>query len=256
MPSIATGAHSPENGPKLDRRRVEERLAAADRPYITLKAAISLDGKIATRSGASQWITGELAREFGHRLRSLHDGILAGIGTVLADDPLLTVRLPVRPPAGDAAAARPTPARIVLDSRCRVSPSARCLAEDGAKRIVVTGSEAPPGAVEALRSNGVEVLPCATARPAPAEFLPLLRRRGISTLLVEGGAEVHANLIANGAADELFLFVAGKVIGGGDAPGWCASLGVEALDEAPQLQLGTPMRVGEDVVLHGFFEGG
>jgi diaminohydroxyphosphoribosylaminopyrimidine deaminase/5-amino-6-(5-phosphoribosylamino)uracil reductase len=225
---------------------VRARLAAGDRPYVSLKAAISLDGRIATRAGQSQWITGEAARAYAHRLRAKHDAVLVGIGTVLADDPRLTVRLP------DCRAA---PARVVLDSRCRVPDGAKCLTEDGAQRIVVAGSEAPASRVEALRAAGVEVLICEGTRPAPAAFLPLLRERGIGTVLVEGGAQVHANLIANRAADELFLIVAGMVIGGGGAPGWCAALGVESLEEAPRLRLDPPARVGAEVVLHGHFDG-
>ena len=234
---------SPDAG--LFTERVQEKLARSSHPYVTLKAAITLDGKIATRSGASQWITGEAGREFAHQLRANHDGILAGINTVRADDPQLTVRLP-----GNEA----RPARVVLDSNCGISPTAKCLADDGARRFVITGSEAPAAPISRLREMGVVVHACADARPTAEEFLPFLRAEGLNTLLVEGGGLVHANMIAHGAADELFLIIAGK-IAGDDAPGWCASLGLDRLEDTPRLKLQSMQRAGEDLVVHGLFMG-
>lgn len=234
--------------PPADRLRA--RLAAGTRPYVTLKAAVTLDGRIATRSGESQWITGEAARAHAMRLRAGHDAVLVGSGTVRADDPRLTVRLEAPAPGTPP----PRPARVVLDSRARIDPAARLLADDGARRIVVTGSEAPPEAVARLAARGVEVLACATPRPEPAAYLPLLRSAGLQALLVEGGAQVHANLIAHGAADELFLYIAGCVIGDSAAPGWCDALGVERLADAPRVRLEPPVAIGADVLLHGWFE--
>ncbi len=237
----------------LEDQRVQAKLARGDRPYVTLKAAISLDGKIATRSGASQWITGEAAREFAHRLRARHEAVCVGINTVIADDPRLTVRIAGKTGGlynkGEAA----QPARVVLDSRCRIAPEAKCLAADGARRIVVAGAEAPAERVAALQEAGAEVLLCPQARPSPTFFLPALRELGLNTLLVEGGGEVHANFIAHGEADELMLIVAGKIIGGNDAPGWCASLGVDSLAEVPRLELMPPEQLGEDLVIRGLF---
>jgi len=219
------------------------RAHAQGRPWVTLKAGVSLDGKIATRTGESQWITGPEARALGHALRGARAGIVAGIGTVVADDPLLTAR----------GGGGPSPVRVVLDATCRIDPRARCLADDGVRRVVVCGSGADAGRMAALRTQGVEVWREETPRPVPGAFLPRLLASGVDTLLVEGGGRVHANLIANGAADEIFLFVAGTVIGGQDAPGWCASLGVDVLAAAPRLNLSPPRRVGADVLLHGFF---
>ena len=233
-------------GAGLSTGRVQGKLACSNHPYVTLKAAITLDGKIATRSGASQWITGKAGRKFAHRLRAMHDGILVGINTVRADDPRLTVRLP-----GNEA----KPARVVLDSNCGVSPSAKCLADDGARRFVITGAEAPAGRISRLRGMGVAVHTCADARPTPQEFLPFLRAEGLNTLLVEGGGLVHANMIAHEAADELFLIIAGK-IAGDDAPGWCAPLGLDRLEDTPRLKLQSVQRAGEDLVVHGLFVGG
>jgi diaminohydroxyphosphoribosylaminopyrimidine deaminase/5-amino-6-(5-phosphoribosylamino)uracil reductase len=231
---------------RFSEERVRGKLARTDHPYVTLKAAITLDGKIATAGGASQWITGEAAREMAHRLRARHDGVLVGINTVTADDPRLTVRLP---------GSQELPARIVLDSRCAILPSARCLTADGAPRIVITGAHAPPERVARLRELGVRVLACDGERPAPEAFLPLLRAEGLESLLVEGGGQVHANMIAHGVADELVLFIAGK-IAGHDAPGWCAALGVHRLEDLPRLELQSAEPVGEDLVLRAWFAGG
>ena len=231
---------------RFSEERVQGKLARTDHPYVTLKAAMTLDGKIATAGGASQWITGEASRELAHRLRARHDGILVGINTVKADNPRLTVRLPD---------CQGQPARIVLDSRCAINPSARCLADDGARRIVITGGHAPTERVARLRELGVTVLPCDGARPAPEAFLPLLRAEGLQSLLVEGGGQVHANMIAHGVADELVLFIAGK-IAGDDAPGWCAAFGAHGLEDLPRLKLQSAEQVGEDLVLRGWFLGG
>ncbi len=236
----------------LDAERVRSTLADTARPYVSLKAAATLDGKIATRSGESKWITGPAARALGHRLRALHQGIVVGIGTVLADDPQLTVREP-GDTQGQAGAGQP--ARIVLDSTCRTPPAARWLNADGAQRILVCGNAAPGERTEALGKLGVTILRCGTAQPKPAEFLPALRRAGLQTLLAEGGSRVIATLIAQGAANALFLFLSGKVMGDEAAPGWCGALGdARALASLPRVRLLPPLLVEGDVLLRGVFE--
>ncbi len=233
----------------LQPSRIAAWLEKSAHPYVTLKAAVTLDGRIATASGESKWITGEAARRHVHGLRGCHDGILVGIGTVEADDPQLNVRLEEAP--GQSPAAPLT--RVVLDSRCRIDPAARCLADDGQRRIVVCGAEADGQRAARLREMGVEVLQFDPARPAPDQFLPALRSCGIDRLLVEGGAGVHANMIALGQPNELFLYQAGKIIGGPDARGWCGTIGVDRLNEAPTLHLSGPILVGDDVLIHGVF---
>jgi diaminohydroxyphosphoribosylaminopyrimidine deaminase/5-amino-6-(5-phosphoribosylamino)uracil reductase len=230
---------------ELDAGHVRAVLAAKERPYVTLKAATTLDGKIASRHGESRWITGEAARAASRRLRGAHDAILVGVNTVLADDPQLTVR--------EVGAGR-DPARIVLDSRLRTPLAARCLASDGARRIVIAGSEAPRDRVQALRGAGVEVLLCADVRPQGTEFMPRLRQLGIATLLAEGGPQVHATLIAEQAADALFLFIAGMVMGDAAAPAWCATLpGENRLAGAPHVALAPAETVGGDLLVRGRF---
>ncbi|MEE8433743.1 MAG: dihydrofolate reductase family protein [bacterium] len=240
-----------------DPERVRAKLGATGRPYVTLKAAATLDGKIATREGESKWITGEAARRHAHRLRAGHAAILVGLGTVRADNPRLTVRLAGGDTAGgdapSAVSALRSPVRVVLDSRAGIDPDALVLAQDGARRIVVTGAEAPAGKVAALRGRGVEVITCESARPMAGAFLPALRNSGLDTVLVEGGAEVHGHFIAEREADELFLYLAGRLIGDRDAPGWCGILNIPSLAEAPRVTMTQPVTLGGDVLLHGFF---
>lgn len=230
--------------PEHDELVVAEKLLASDRPYVTLKAGATLDGKIATRGGESQWITGEASRALGHLLRAHHDAVLIGINTVLRDDPQLTARFPEQ-------VYHPT--RIVLDSTCRTPPQARVLAEDGAARFVIAGSDAPAERAEALRAQGVTVWQAPGARPQPSEFLPWLRAQGVRSVLVEGGAGVHGAFVANGEADALFLFLAGRLIGDSGAPSWSGALDVPSLAETPRLRLSTPRIVGGDVLVHGRF---
>ena len=224
--------------------RVHAWLARSDRPYVTLKAAATLDGRIATAGGESRWITGEAARQLAHGLRALHDAVLAGANTVLKDDPRLTVRLP---------GVTRQPARIVLDSTCRTPLTARIFAEDGAARFLIAGREAPPRLAAALRERGITVRVCSTQRPEAREFLPWLRGQGVNSILVEGGGAVHGHFVANAQAQELFLFVAGLVLGDERAPAWCGATGIPALSQAPRLRLSEPRRVGADVLLHGLF---
>jgi diaminohydroxyphosphoribosylaminopyrimidine deaminase/5-amino-6-(5-phosphoribosylamino)uracil reductase len=226
--------------------RLAAALAASPRPYVTLKAAATLDGRLATRHGESQWITGEVARAHAMRLRAGHEAVLVGRGTAQADDPRLTVRL---------TGVRARPARVVLDSLARIAPQARLLADDGARRIVVAGCDAPPECVAALTARGVQVLRCATPRPQPAEYLARLREAGLRSVLVEGGAQVHSALIAQDMADELFLYLGGRVLGDREAPAWCGELAVARLADAPRVRLDAPQALAGDVLLHGWFDG-
>ena len=230
--------------PEFQQHRVQRWLARSDGPYLTLKAAATLDGRIATASGESQWITGEPARRLGQILRGLHDAVLVGVNTVLRDDPRLTVRL-------EGTTARP--ARIVLDSTCRSPASSRLFQDDGAQRLLIAGRSAPGDRVEALRALGVQVWRAQDGRPQAREFLPWLRRQGLHSILVEGGGQVHGHFVANARAQELFLFLSGLVLGDERAPAWCAGLHSPLLMQAARIRLSAPRQVGEDILIHGLF---
>jgi diaminohydroxyphosphoribosylaminopyrimidine deaminase/5-amino-6-(5-phosphoribosylamino)uracil reductase len=234
---------------RVDRALVAES-DAANRPFLTwardrraaftLKAAVTLDGKIATIAGESQWITGEAARADVHRLRDRHDAVLVGVGTVVADDPQLTARLP---------GAR-DPVRVVLDSRLRIPLASRLLPRrKGPRTIVATTTRAPLARQRELEKAGAEVWRFASrTKRVPLKALArALAERGLLSVLVEGGGEVHASLLAAGLADELVLYVAPRVVGG-EAPSWVGGKGIRKLADAYGLAFeGPPVLVGEDL---------
>jgi diaminohydroxyphosphoribosylaminopyrimidine deaminase/5-amino-6-(5-phosphoribosylamino)uracil reductase len=208
------------------------------RPAFTLKAAITLDGKIATVEGESQWITGREARADGHRLRAEHDAILVGIGTVLADNPRLTARM----------AGRKNPVRVVVDSELRISSRARVLAK-GARRIIATTDAATVQKERALTRTGAEVwrFPVRSGGVPLDHLARALAEQGITSVLVEGGGQIHASMMHARLADELVLYFAPKVVGG-PAPSWVGGAGIGALAEAHGFQFVWPaVQIGEDL---------
>lgn len=200
------------------------------RPHVTLKLATSLDGRIATATGESRWITGEAARLEGHRLRAAHDAILVGVETVLADDPELTVRLPGRPVD--------QPLRVVLDSRLRTPPTARVA---GADSLIVTAvAPAPVG------SALVEQVETEAGRPTPAAALAAIRRRGATSVLIEGGGEVAASFLRAGLVDRLEWFRAPILLGGEGRP-CVAALALANLADAPKFRRVSVEPCGDDL---------
>jgi diaminohydroxyphosphoribosylaminopyrimidine deaminase/5-amino-6-(5-phosphoribosylamino)uracil reductase len=194
-------------------------------PFVILKAAASLDGRIATRTGDSKWISNERSRQTVHHLRSHVDAVLVGINTVVMDDPLLTVRLR-KGKIND-------PLRIVLDPRLRIPLKAKIL-EDPSQTLIVTGAGASIRKKNNLESKGVEIisLPEQGGRISIREMLSVLGRRGLSSLLVEGGAEVHGSFLMEKQLDKLVLFIAPLLIGGRQAKGMVGGGGITRISEA------------------------
>ncbi len=218
------------------------------RPLVTVKAAMTLDGKIAAAGGESRWITGDAARRDAHRLRAQADAILVGIGTVLADDPRLTVRLGRRR-APTRTGARPL--RVVLDSRLRIPFRARMLWESsGGQVIVITTPRAQAARIKRLEHQGARVIQVAAERRGvslPAA-LRALADLGVNHVLVEGGAEVNAALLQGKLVDRLALYMAPKLLGGRDALsviGGSASRLADAisLDDMTITKIGGDLRV-------------
>lgn len=205
---------------------------------VTLKLATSLDGRIATAAGESRWITGDAAREAVHRLRAEHDAVLVGIATALADDPELTVRLP--------GYAGPQPARVVLDSRQRLSPLSK-LAKTAREipTYVVATTEPDPALIE----NGVRVIRVLGSdgdRPALKSVVDALAAEGLSRLFVEGGGQVAASFVREGLADALEWFRAPILLGGAGLPG-VGALAIATLAEAPHFRRVEVREVGLDL---------
>lgn len=213
------------------------------RPWFTLKAAATLDGKVATWRGESRWVTGEAARREGHRLRDRHDAVMVGVGTVLADDPRLTVR---------GVRGGRDPVRVVVDSRLRTPPGAAVL---GRGRVIIATTRAAPDARERrLTASGAEVWRLPGRRAVDlAALAGRLAAAGVTSVLVEGGPTLHGGLLDAGLVDEVRLFLAPILLGGaGRRSGlsWIAGDGVDRLAEAPRLALAEPpRRLGPDLLL-------
>lgn len=213
----------------------------AGRPAVTLKLASSFDGRIATASGESQWITGPAARREVHALRMRHDAVMIGAGTARADDPALTVR-------GIGAARQPV--RVVL-SRALDLPQGGQLAAS-ARDVplwLVHGKDADPGAVATWRALGAELLPVSVAHGQidPAAALAALGERGLTRVFCEGGGALAASLLAAGLVDTLIGFTAGLALGAEGRPA-ISALGVASLAEAPHFTLAETRAVGGDVM--------
>ena len=210
-------------------------------PYVTLKLAQTLDGRIATHSGHSRWVSSPGSRSMVHRLRAAHDAVLIGIGTVLADDPQLTVRL----------ASGPHPTRVVMDSSLRLPLNSAVLNAMEAPTIVLTLVPSDSAGARAVCRLGAEVLtmPSSRGRVDAVAALHALYVRGIRSILVEGGSQVSTEFIRRQLVDELVIFIAPKIIGSGiDAIG---DLGVTAMTKAIRFSSHEFTDVEGDIMFRG-----
>ncbi len=248
------------------------------RPFTVWKTAMSLDGKIATSGGESQWITGDEARACGHRLRDEYDAIMVGIGTVLADNPSLTTRLNegIQKPLADGrwvAAAladrniSPSghcPVRIIVDSLARTPLDSRIITDGKSPVIIAVAPAAPAERIAALRKAGAEVLMVPADPSVPEEetaakvnltrLMEMLgdKNRGITSVLVEGGGTLAFSLLKAGLMDKVHAFVAPMLIGGQEAKGALGGSGFKSLGDAPVLKEVTTEMVGKDIHITGY----
>jgi diaminohydroxyphosphoribosylaminopyrimidine deaminase/5-amino-6-(5-phosphoribosylamino)uracil reductase len=216
-------------------------------PFITLKAALSLDGRTATRTRDSRWISSPLARDYVHLLRGEQDAIMVGIQTILSDDPLLTVRHPQW--AGKKAV------RVVLDSRLRLPLRARILSSLSEGGIIVfTTRGAPSRKRDLLNKRGIEVIevPAAPESVDIPAVLAELGARGITSLLVEGGSRLLTTMIEGRFADKLFLTLSPRLIGGAAAPSLIEGEGVRRVQDSWGLRRPTAFMIGEEIVIQGY----
>ena len=215
-----------------------------DCPFVTVKYAQSLDGRIATATGDSQWISSPSSLRLAHRLRREHDAILVGIGTVLEDDPQLTVRL----------VAGRDPLRVIVDSSLRIPLTARVLKSEAARRTLIATTEAADGnRAREIKALGAEVLTAPSDANQPSVSLQALLRelkqRGIASVLVEGGAGIITSLLGARLVDRMVVVIAPKIIGRGiEAIG---ALGIESLSQALTFSDFKTRRLGPDIVFDG-----
>ena len=217
-------------------------------PFVIAKFAMSLDGKIATHAGDSKWITGPGARAMVQQLRRESDAIMVGINTVLADDPQLTARDPSGEPLDRQ------PIRVVLDSACRTPPNARLLQEPG-KTVIAVSSIPPRAARSRLEATGAEVIQTPPGADGTVDVEPLLEelgRRGVVSLLVEGGGGVLGNLFDRGQVDKVLAFIAPVIIGGKGAASPVEGQGVSRMAQAWHLERVKLEQVGDDWLVTGY----
>lgn len=214
------------------------------RPFLTAKVAISLDGRVAAADGSSRWITGPTARRDVHRLRAQCDAVMVGVGTVAADDPLLTVRL--------RGYTSRQPIRIVLDPSARTPLPSRILGPDAPTIIAVT-EKAPSDAVEHLRAAGAEVMEfmAREGRIDLTAVLDELGRRGVLEVLLEGGPSVLGDAFERGLVDRTIVYIAPKLLGEA-GPGLLAGVIVPNIEQAKELQFVSIRRVGADLRIEAY----
>jgi len=216
-------------------------------PLVVAKAAASLDGKIASATGDSRWISNERSRRFGHRLRRALDAVLVGVGTVLADDPQLTPRIP--------GMAGKKPLRVIMDTNLRTpleSQVVRSTVE--AATLIATGPQPDRRRVAQLQERGVEILalPLEEGRVSPSSLLRELGNRQITSVLVEGGAEVHGSFFQAGLVDKVYFFYAPRIIGGRDAVPMIGGRGAAVVGESLALSRLRVRRFDSDIMVEAY----
>jgi diaminohydroxyphosphoribosylaminopyrimidine deaminase / 5-amino-6-(5-phosphoribosylamino)uracil reductase len=216
-------------------------------PFVSVKVAMSLDGKIATKAGESHWITGEKARQFVHRLRDHNDVIMVGIETVLKDDPRLTTR--VEGGGGKDAL------RVVVDSRARLPFDSKVIeSSSSAKTVLAVTEQAPSDKCKALKARGVEVLmlPSVNGRVDLAALMKNLAARELTSVLVEGGGTLNYSLLEQGLIDKLFIFIAPLIIGGKESPTAFGGSGIKSLGKAWSVEEVELKQFDRDMLLIGY----
>lgn len=228
-----------EEAKKLNERFIHNMIT--QRPFVISKFAMTLDGKLATHTGHSKWITGEEARADVHKLRDEVDAILVGVGTVLADNPSLTTRLP----EGQGK----NPIRIVLDSQLRTPLDAHVLQTDEADTIIVTSNSVDLETVKPYQQKGVSFIFVSKDDKGLniLEMLKKLFERGITDVLVEGGGEVNASFLRAGLIDKYFVYIAPKVLGGRNSLTPFAGSNIDSMNAANLLSFDEVQIFGEDI---------
>lgn len=215
------------------------------RPFVVLKAGMSLDGKIATRTGESRWITGDKSRMLVHQMRDQMDGIMVGIGTILADNPQLTTRLP----GGQGQ----NPIRIIVDSKAQTPTEARVL-DSCARTIIAVTEQASKDKINLLQEKGAEIL-LIKEKNGVLDLTDLIEKLGkleITSLLLEGGSTLNGSMLQEGLVDKANFFIAPKIIGGKDAPGPVGGLGIEHLDDALILKKYSAKTLEDGILVEGY----
>lgn len=239
-----------------EQNRVFLKYITSRRPWTVLKYAMTADGKIAAVSGDSKWISGEQSRRKAHLLRNRYTGIIVGIGTVLADDPMLNCRAELPGCDTEPSAGLRSPVRIILDSSASIPTDSKIVRTAREYRTIVVHTEKASGqSLKRLNALGVETLLCeadGSGRPDVARLCDALGPMGIDSILVEGGAETAWSFISAGLVDEYYVFVAPKIIGGGNSKGPVGGDGFMKMCQAVPIALADIALSGDDLEIHAY----
>lgn len=214
------------------------------KPFIVLKAAMTLDGKIATATGQSKWITNETSRAYGYKLRDIYDGIMVGINTVIEDNPMLTARVD----------GGKNPIRIVVDSSLRIDINANVVQDKSAKTIIATTDKADKDKILKLQAQDVDVIVVDKDKNDKVDIeklLDILGQQNICSILVEGGATLSGSFVAKKLVDKVYFFIAPKIVGGKEAKTPVAGTGILNLQEALSLKDIQIEKLEEDILIIG-----
>ncbi len=246
--AVETGILEPEL------RRQSEifvRYITTGNPFILLKTAMTLDGKIATVTNASRWITGESSRKLVHRMRQQYSAVLVGVDTVLSDDPLLNIRLRRSPafPGGWK-----NPLKVIADSKARVPLTAKVLLEDPQLTIIATTRMADKNKVREIRRMGAQVVECdlLDGKVDLRHLKQLLGAMFIDSVMIEGGSTIAFSALQQGIADKVVTFIAPKLLGGTKAPTPVGGKGIRRMEEAIQLKRMNYRKIGVDIMVEGY----
>ena len=214
------------------------------KPFVVLKAAMTLDGKIATATGQSKWITNETSRAYGYKLRDIYDGIMVGINTVIEDNPMLTARVD----------GGKNPIRIVVDSSLKIDINANVVQDKSAKTIVATTDKADKDKILKLQAQNVDVIVVDKDENDKVDIeklLNILGQQNICSILVEGGATLSGSFVAKKLVDKVYFFIAPKIVGGKEAKTPVAGTGILNLQEALALKDIQVEKLDEDILIIG-----
>lgn len=216
-------------------------------PFVILKSAMTLDGKTATASGDSKWITSEKSRKYVHKLRAQVDAVMVGVGTVVADDPQLTCRMGV---------SGRDPLRVIVDSRMRIPLGSALFALDSPARTVIATIAKDPARAAELEARGAEILLCGEAdgKVDLKDLLARLGGRGVQSVLLEGGRELAGAAVREGLVDKFLLFFAPKLLGGADGYGLFGGYGASRMADAQHIRDLVVRRFGDDILVQGYPE--
>lgn len=239
---IVTGVREEES---LQMNEVFNKFITTKTPFVTLKAASTLDGKIATHALDSKWITGEDARRDVHELRSEHAAILVGVGTVIEDDPELTARIPNGR----------NPIRVILDSSLRLPLDAKVVTDGQAETWIFTSREYDREKAEELKDAGIRIFETSgETRTDVPDMMRILGAEGVSSLFIEGGGTVNSAFLENRLIDKVVIYFAPKLVGGSEAPTFLEGSGFELMKDAVNLTGGEFTKVGKDFKFTGYPE--